>query len=91
MLKIGFLPGYIGIAVHDFWMSYFKATKAEHAVCGAHLLRELTGIYENHPEQTWARDLYQELMSISFIMCSLMRANIMTAMKIIHLKACLIY
>lgn len=64
MLEIGFLPGYKGIAVHDFWMSYFKATKAEHAVCGAHLLRELTGIYENHPEQTWARDLYQELMSM---------------------------
>ena len=28
------------------------------------LLRELTGIYENHPEQTWARNLYQELMSM---------------------------
>ena len=64
MLEIDFLPGYKGIAVHDFWMSYFKATHAEHAVCGAHLLRELTGIYENHPEQTWARDLYQELMSM---------------------------
>lgn len=64
MLEIDFLPGYKGIAVHDFWMSYFKATKAEHAVCGAHLLRELTGVYENHPDQKWARDLYQELMSM---------------------------
>ena len=64
MLEIDFLPGYKGITVHDFWMSYFKATHAEHAVCGAHLLRELTGIYEKHPEQTWARDLYQELMSM---------------------------
>lgn len=52
MLEIDFLPGYKGIAVHDFWMSYFKATKVEHAVRGAHLLRELTGIYENHPKQT---------------------------------------
>ena len=33
-------------------------------MCGAHLLRELTEIYENHPEQTRARDLYNELMSM---------------------------
>lgn len=64
MLDIDFLPGYKGIVVHDFWMSYFKVTEAEHAMCGAHLLRELTGIFENHPEQTWARDLYDELMSM---------------------------
>ena len=50
--------------MHDFWLSYFKATKSEHAVCDAHLLRELTSIYENHPEQTWACDLYHELMSM---------------------------
>ena len=64
MDEIGFLASYRGIVVHDFWASYFKATGAEHAMCCAHLLRELTGIYENHPEQTWARDLYQELMSM---------------------------
>ena len=64
MLDIDFLPGYKGIVVHDFWMSYFKATDAEHAMCGAHLLRELTGIYENHPEQKWARELYDELLSM---------------------------
>ena len=26
----------------------------KHAICCAHLLRELNGIIENHPEQTWA-------------------------------------
>ncbi|HBA69925.1 MAG TPA: IS66 family transposase, partial [Lachnospiraceae bacterium] len=26
----------------------------QHAVCCAHLLRELTGISENHSEQNWA-------------------------------------
>lgn len=33
-------------------------------MCCAHLLRELTGIFENHPEQTWAKELYLELLSM---------------------------
>ena len=64
MKKIGFLTEYTGIAVHDFWMPYFKVTKAKHAMCCAHLLRELTGIFENHPEQEWAREMYDELLSM---------------------------
>ncbi|MEE5994277.1 MAG: DUF6444 domain-containing protein, partial [Oscillospiraceae bacterium] len=36
MEKIGFLTEYTGIVVHDFWMPYFKVTKAEHAMCCAH-------------------------------------------------------
>jgi len=64
MEKIGFLTEYTGIVVHDFWTPYFKVTKAEHAMCCAHLLRELTGIFENHPEQGWAREMYNELLSM---------------------------
>ena len=64
MDEIGFLASYRGIVVHDFWASYFKATGAEHAMCCAHLLRELTGVFENHPEQTWAQELYCELLSM---------------------------
>lgn len=64
MDEIGFLPEYKGIVEHDFWMSYFKATKAKHAMCCAHILRELTGIFENHPEQTWAHELYDELLAM---------------------------
>ena len=64
MYEIDFLPNYHGIVVHDFWKSYFKVTEAKHAMCGAHLLRELTGIYENHPEQTWARDMYHQLLDM---------------------------
>lgn len=56
MDEIGFLALYCGIVVHNFWASYFKATGAEHAMCCAHLLRELTGVFENHPEQTWHRN-----------------------------------
>ena len=54
MDECGVLPEFKGIAVHDCWASYWKYPVAEHAVCCAHLLRELTGIQENHPGQTWA-------------------------------------
>ncbi len=50
----GILPEYHGIIVHDCWGSYWKYQDALHAVCCAHLLRELNGVEENHPEQTWA-------------------------------------
>ncbi len=65
MQEIGFLPNYHGIIVHDFWKPYFKVTDAQHAMCGAHLLRELTGVYENHPEQTWAKEMYFHLLNMS--------------------------
>ena len=48
------LPNFEGIIVHDCWTSYWKYPKVVHAVCCAHLLRELNGVIENHPEQTWA-------------------------------------
>lgn len=65
MDEVGFLKEYHGISVHDFWMSYFSATTASHAMCGAHLLRELTGIYENHPEQEWAGEMHGHLLNMS--------------------------
>ena len=64
MDEIGFLPEYKGIVEHDFWQSYFAATQAEHAMCCAHILRELTGIFENHPEQVWAREMYDQLLAM---------------------------
>lgn len=35
-----------------------------HTMCCAHLLRELTGVFEDHPEQTWVRKLYSKLLSM---------------------------
>lgn len=32
--------------VHDCWKSYFSVGKGRHALCGAHLLRELAGLME---------------------------------------------
>ena len=33
-------------------------------MCCAHLLHELTGVFDNHPEQTMARELYSKLLSM---------------------------
>ncbi len=52
--SVGILTDYHGITVHDCWESYWKFDDMTHAVCCAHLLRELNGVIENHPEQKWA-------------------------------------
>ena len=57
MRAIGFLPEYTGIIVTDCLSAYWKFKQLSHALCNVHLLRELKGIYENHPEQSWAEDL----------------------------------
>ena len=35
------IPHYRGWAVHDCWASYFRYNQCRHAICGAHLLRDL--------------------------------------------------
>ena len=51
---IGIIPRYGGVAVHDCWASYLSYAHCEHALCGAHLLRELTFIVEAH-DYAWAK------------------------------------
>lgn len=51
----GVLPAFTGIAVHDCWKPYW-CYQVEHALCNAHVLRELTGVYEA-TGQTWAPKL----------------------------------
>ena len=50
------LPEYRGIVVHDFWSSYFKYPMCKHAMCNAHLRRELKGVHENF-KQDWAQEM----------------------------------
>jgi transposase len=52
----GVLPGFRGVAVHDGWSPYWRYPKARHALCAAHLLRELEGICDQ-PGQGWAAEL----------------------------------
>lgn len=63
MEAIGLLPEYRGILLHDFWKSYFVYDQAEHAMCCAHLLREL--VYaEEVKHQDWAKPLRELLVEI---------------------------
>lgn len=48
--------------VHDCWSSYFVAGKGRHALCGAHLLRELQGQTEGGRE--WAKLLHEYLLAL---------------------------
>jgi transposase len=56
------LPTYRGWAVHDCWASYFKASSCRHALCGAHLLRELTAVAEQGRQ--WASQMHTLLLSL---------------------------
>lgn len=49
------LPQFGGVVVHDAWATYFRLP-GQHALCNAHLLRELRGLNEHHG-QTWAGEL----------------------------------
>ena len=64
MDEAGILPNFKGIIVHDCWGSYWKYPDAVHAVCCAHLLRELNGVEENHPEQVWATRFKELLLAM---------------------------
>jgi transposase len=55
------LPKFNGIAIHDCWPSYFQFSNVTHGLCDTHLIRELTGIFENNPEQTWADEMIKHL------------------------------
>jgi transposase len=50
--EFGVLPDYAGTVVHDA-LAVYDIYPARHALCGAHLLRELTAVAEQHPEQLW--------------------------------------
>jgi transposase-like protein len=42
----GILPRFAGVAVHDAYQAYDGFTECTHALCNAHVVRELTGIGE---------------------------------------------
>ena len=60
---MGILPGYTGIMVHDCWSPYFKLEEASHALCGAHIARELVYAHEQLG-QSWAEKLKNLLFRI---------------------------
>lgn len=56
---IGIWPRFRGRSMRDRWASYDQYPCA-HSVCGAHLLRDLTFVQEQH--QDWAGDLKEVLL-----------------------------
>ncbi len=56
------LPSYQNWAVHDCWATYFNFTACRHAICGAHLLREFTGLEESGSK--WAKNFHAFLLDL---------------------------
>jgi len=61
--EMGILPTYEGTAIHDCWKPYF-GYECHHALCCAHLLRELTGLLECDPSQQWASGMIELLLDV---------------------------
>jgi hypothetical protein len=53
---IGIIPRYKGVIVHDCWAPYLSYSHCSHALCGSHLLRELTFVIESN-EYRWAKNM----------------------------------
>jgi len=58
MGKMNILPGFAGTAVHDAWAPYDTYTAVRHALCNAHLLRELQAVTDHHHASTEAADAW---------------------------------
>ena len=56
------LPEYTGTLIHDGWRPYFGFDKCGHALCCAHLLRELNALTEQG--QCWAGDMKSLLLEM---------------------------
>jgi len=69
MNAAGILPDFTGIAVHDAWAPYDTYPQITHALCNAHVLRELIAItdyQENADPQAWcwASQVIDNLLAI---------------------------
>jgi transposase len=85
------LPGFTGTLVRDGYAAYRHLTDADHAWCGAHLIRDLRGVHESDPAaQQWA-----EVMAGTLLMAKKMTEQAVTAGRdalsadeISHIRAC---
>lgn len=63
--ELGVLTGFDGVLVHDCWASYNAYTDCEHALCGAHIARELVAADETHPGQHWPTQALDALFGLN--------------------------
>lgn len=59
--RMGVLPDFEGVAVHDRWQPYFSYD-CTHAICGAHLLRDLAAVAELGRQEAWAEAMAKMLL-----------------------------
>ncbi len=67
MKAAGVLPFFTGIAVHDAWKPYDTFDNvAGHALCGAHVLRELVAVTDTGTDldKAWARQAIDALLAL---------------------------
>nr|WP_235967117.1 IS66 family transposase [Micromonospora rubida] len=87
----GVLPGFDGALVRDGYAAYRHLTDADHAWCGAHLLRDLKGVYEPDPDgQSWA-EVMADTMLMAKTMVEKAVADGRTALEVAeisHIRAC---
>lgn len=57
------LPDFVGRLMHDFWKPYLKYN-CKHGLCNAHLLRELTFLFEQQ-NQVWAEKMFILLLEMN--------------------------
>jgi transposase len=74
----GVLPAFTGIAMHDAFTSYARYPAATHALCNAHLLRELMAVVDHHTAHSpvradtpagwcWAAQVIDALLALKAI------------------------
>ncbi len=62
--RAGLFPDYSGIVVHDRLAQYFSYDKATHAICCAHLIRNLASVAEIAGQDVWATKMTALLLEM---------------------------
>lgn len=63
--SLGILDDFTGTLVHDCWASYNAYTGCDHALCGAHITRELIAADESEPGQHWPSQAIDALAALN--------------------------
>ena len=73
--SVGILAYFVGILIHDHFLSYYKYESITHAECNEHILRYLKGLAEIF-EHAWVNDLSDLLKKACHEKNELLRAGI---------------
>jgi transposase len=60
------IPGFKNWLIHDCWSTYFNCKQARHALCNAHIIRELQAIIDNDKNgaDCWAKKMQDFLIDL---------------------------